>query len=352
MNKRLYHELILNYFSKLDIDSLKLHLKDGYTYQDTTKEIFLEKIEEIFQSLKTAGDTELIICKGNCCSEECSNTGKSGYKMIGNQSRSHISLIFETKQDDIKDIYQCHHMNTELDPGELKRSFFIRLGKDDDVNFKKDLSYYIKVNEASQAFQELYTSPASVFTFEEICYWLDKHYFLNDKIGSYTVFEPLMRWTPFTECYAYFSKWREYIEANLKKIEEANKSLVEIQEKEDKLIEWVLKFEGLFDEAPFDMMYMAIKSQNNYTIENKEDIHFTGYEFQQAFDFTEELQIHQKQLLKKYNTLTKAETRIAFNDSQINQIHVDIFKLSYHLEQRRLARELGIEIPLNITSDF
>jgi len=303
-----YHKLILTYFSKLDIDGLKLHLKDGYSYQDTTKEIFLEKIEEIFTSLKTAGDTELIICKGTCCSEECDNAGKTGYLMIGNQSRSHISLIFELDNDDIKDIYQCHFMNTDKDAGELKRSLFIRLGKDDDVSFRKDLGYYIKVNEATQAYRELYTTPTSVITFSELCYWLDKHYFLNEKIGAYTVFEPLMRWTPFSESYAYFSKWREYIEVNLTQIYEANKRLLEIRFNEEKLIEWV----------------------------------------QQAFDFAENHQLHQKQLLKKFNTLTIEETRLIFNESQINQLHSDVFKLSYHLEQRRLAKELGIEIPFNI----
>jgi hypothetical protein len=347
-----YHKEILSYFTRLDIEGLKLYLKDGYSYQDTTKEIFLEKIEEIFQSLKTTGDTELIICKGTCCSEECSNAGKTGYLMIGNQSRSHISLIFELEHDDIKDIYQCHFMNTNKDAGELKRSLYIRLGKDDDVSFRKDLSYYIKVNEATQAYSELHTTPTSVITFLELCYWLDKHYFLNEKIGAYTVFEPLMRWTPFTESYAYFSKWREYIEANLTQIEEANKCLLKIQDIEEKLIEWVLKFDKLFDEAPFEMMYMAIRSNEVYTIEGKENIHFIGHEFQQTFDFAENHQTHQKQLLKKFNTLTKEETRLIFNESQINQLHSDVFKLSYHLEQRKLAKELGIEIPFNIENDI
>lgn len=343
-----YSIAILTYFSKLDIESLKVELKECYTYQDTTKEIFLEKIEEIFNSLKKAGDTELIICKGICCSEECANSGKSGYTMIGNHSRSHISLIFETQQDDIKDIYQCHHMITEINPGELKRSLFIRLGKDDDFNFKKDLAYYIKVNDATQAYQELYTTPESVLTFPELCYWLDRHYFLNEKIGAYTVFEPLMKWTPFTETYAYFSKWREYIEANLRQLTDANKNLSSITEDEEKLIEWVVKYDPLFDLAPFDIMYMAINNNGIYTIENKEKIHFTGKEFQLAFDFTEKHRKHQEKLVEKYNTLTKEETRIAFNDSQIDQIHLDIFKLSYHLEQRKLAKELGIEIPFHI----
>ena len=48
MNQNTYVQNILYYFSQLDWDRLYFYLKDEYSYQDTTKEIFLSKIKKNF----------------------------------------------------------------------------------------------------------------------------------------------------------------------------------------------------------------------------------------------------------------------------------------------------------------
>jgi hypothetical protein len=81
----------------MDIAKLRLQLKDDYTYDETTKEIFLNKIESVFEAQKNLGDTELIIYKGACAGKKCDNCGKKGYRFIGNHSRSYIDLLFENE---------------------------------------------------------------------------------------------------------------------------------------------------------------------------------------------------------------------------------------------------------------
>lgn len=43
----------------MDTAKLRLYLNDEYTYEDATKEIFLNEVEEDFKAYKNSGDTAL-----------------------------------------------------------------------------------------------------------------------------------------------------------------------------------------------------------------------------------------------------------------------------------------------------
>ncbi len=79
----------------MDIDTLGLVLDDNKTYQDVSKELFLQKVKEGFDDFKKYGDTELLIYPGRCISTKCSNSGKRGYSFIGGTSKLHLDMIFE-----------------------------------------------------------------------------------------------------------------------------------------------------------------------------------------------------------------------------------------------------------------
>ena len=85
-----YLQSVLNYFATMDINNLRLYLKDEYPYQDTTKEIFLNKVSAIFKSCQKLKDTKLIIYKGKCGGRTCDNCGKPGYRFVGNISKNHF----------------------------------------------------------------------------------------------------------------------------------------------------------------------------------------------------------------------------------------------------------------------
>ena len=52
-------ELIIENFESMNLSMLDVLLDDDKTYQDARKEVFIEKIEEIFSKLKSNGDTRL-----------------------------------------------------------------------------------------------------------------------------------------------------------------------------------------------------------------------------------------------------------------------------------------------------
>lgn len=98
----------------MDIDKLRLDLKDEYTYEETTKELFLNEIEAVFKAHKYCGDTELLISKGACGSKTCDNCGVKGYRFVGNHSKNYMDLLFVMEGDDIKDIFECVQFKTDV----------------------------------------------------------------------------------------------------------------------------------------------------------------------------------------------------------------------------------------------
>jgi hypothetical protein len=96
-----YLQAILSAYAELDIEKLRFHLKDEYSYEDTSKDIFLEKMEKIFKQHKHLEDTELLMFRGKCGSDECENCGKGGYRFVGNHSKNYLDLLFMEEEGDV-----------------------------------------------------------------------------------------------------------------------------------------------------------------------------------------------------------------------------------------------------------
>ena len=104
----------------MDIGKLRLYLKDEYTYNNLTKEIFLNEIEGVFEAYKNSGDTELHIFNGACASKTCDNCGLKGYRFVGNNSKNYMDLLFVMEGDDIIDIFDCVQFKSEVEIEGLK----------------------------------------------------------------------------------------------------------------------------------------------------------------------------------------------------------------------------------------
>jgi len=290
MKQNTYLQTILYCFSILDLDKLQFYLKEEYTYQDTTKEIFLNKIKDIFEAHKNSGDTALLIYEGVCGHEKCGNCGKSGYRFIGNKSRNYFDLLYIITDDDIKDIFQCREFQTHLDSGELKNDAFIHIDLDDEVTFNKTPEYWAKVYSATAAYSEMITTPPRQIDFEELSYWVDKHSVSDASIGNYNIFKPGMKWSPFSKLYADLKETRLYISNHLNEFRQANYLITQI-ETEQNLIDWVLKYEAIYEEASVDLLYSFRKEGENYILNEQKLILVTGDEFFQTLTFIEFYQI-------------------------------------------------------------
>jgi hypothetical protein len=347
MSTNSYLQLILTCFSSLDIAGLRLHLKDDYPYQATTKEIFLNEIEEIFKAHKHSGDTELLMYEGRCVGTNCDNCGMKGYRFVGNNSKNYMELLFEVAAGDIIDIIDCPHFKPEVEIQGLGTKADIYFDSDDRVTFHKTPEYLEKVFSATNAYSELVTDPPKLINFKEIGNWLDKHSELNARIGSYEMFGPTFKWTPFSRLYDDLQVFKSYISDHLNELVQANISFNEIVS-EQNLIDCVLKYESIYDEASSDLQYSFKKVGENYILNERDLILFSGEEFFQTLNFVEFYKIHYWELLSKYTTYTEDEISKLFNNSDSQTDTSDILSLKFHLEKRKELEKLGINIPFDI----
>lgn len=340
-----YIETILNCFATLDIEKLRFYLKEEYSYEDTTKEVFLNEIEKIFDAHKNSGDKELLIYSGKCTSETCDNCGKGGYRFVGNHTKNCLSLIFIKEGDDIKDIFCCSEFQTDTDPGELGGCADIYINTDDRIDFNKTPEYWSKVNSALAAYDEIITTPPTKLDFDTMMYWLDKHSFTNARIGNYDLFgSPLMKWTNFSRLYSELKELKNFILSYEDVVRDAQKRFGQITD-EQGLIDWLLSHETLFKKVPFEFKYGAI-TEGGYKLDTKTPILFTGDCFNTVFQFINSYTKHDTELLVKYSTYNGEDVSEIFCDENYRNDTDHVFSLRFHLEKRKEAEELGIKMPL------
>lgn len=340
-----YTQTILGYFTSMDIAKLRLYLKDDCTYQDTSKEMFLKEVASIFDAHKNSGDTELLIYKGACGSQLCENCGKKGFRFVGNHSRNYTDLLFVTDGDDIKDIYSCEQFKTDAETDDLGTRAYIYINHDDRVSFIKTPEYWSKVHAAKAAYSEIITTPPTHLNFEEFNFWVTTHADLNARIGNYDLFNPSMRWTPFSSLYSDLMKIVSCESKYLNDFIEANYLTSQI-ETEQTLIEWLLKYEVIYEDAPLYLTYQFVKEDGSYKWNNGNPILFHGDIFLETFSFLEFYQTNYEELMQKYTTYTDAEESEYRSKQSVDKKRFDIFSLRFHLDRRQALEKSGVNIPL------
>jgi len=350
MDSNLSHPAILSFFASLNIDKLRFYLKEEYSYQNTTKEIFLIKIEKIFDDFKNSGDTELIRILGACASKSCPNCGMKGSRFVGNHSGNYLDLIFDETADNIKDIFYCSEFEPFTKTEGSGKKYSIYFDMDNDVKFHKSLEYWVKVNAANVAYSEIITTPPQLLDYEELCYWLEKYAELYKSIGEYNMFSLTYKWTPFCKLYSELMEFKSYISDHIQEITAAN-NFINHNETEQNLIDWILKHEAIYEEASMDLMYSLKKEGENYILDEQKLILFTGDLFCQILTFIEYYQGHNDKLLLKYNTYTREEEADEYNKLNSDSADVDVFSLRFHLARRNELAEIGITIPLYMKKD-
>ena len=342
-----YIQSILNFFCSMDIDTLRFFLKDEYTYEDTSKEIFLNEIEGVFNAFRHAGDTELLLYKGRCAGERCENCGKKGYRFVGNKSKNYLDFIFETEGDDIKDIYSCSIFKSDIEIDGLGSKEYIDINDDDLVTFEKTPEYWSKVNSALLACSEIISGPTKRISFEEMNYWVNKHTVTDEFIGHFDEYSPTMKWTNFSRLYNQLQTLRDYITRNLNDIELANQKINQINNEQD-LIDWILNFEFVYNDAPSDFKGFVEKENEHFIWNWDEPVIFEKEIFTQVFSFLTFFSENNDRLLEKYAIYSFNEIIEMINYHNPVSWEIDFFSLKFHLENRKGLEEIGITIPFYI----
>lgn len=328
----------------MKIDNLRLYLKERSTYGNTTQEIFLNEIERIFDIHRNSGDTELLTYEGTYAGLPFETCGKKGYRFVGNHSKSYFDLLFEIEKDDIKSISGGEFFipGTEITEVGTKNEFYISL--DDRISPSPKPDYWANVHKAAIAYSEII--PPKQLDFQDLGNWINEHSMLYKKLGGFDCLEPSMHWYPFVRLYCDLLELWSCISTHNIEINEANRLISQLNNEQD-IINCVIKYEWLYKEVPLlALIEFEHKADDSY-IFNKQIMLF-GDEFSQILSFEQCYSEHNHKLLNKYYIYTEQEEAEMYNEENIRDEKPNINSLKFHLEQRRIMEELGINLPFNL----
>ena len=327
---------LIKAITSMDTNALEMILEDGVTYQDTSKEIFLQKLNDIFQLFHQNGDNELIAIKGKCHSKICENKNKKGVSFIGNVSGLYIDLIIENEEGAVKDIYECKDFcKNENTSFKQTRKLSLNIFVYEKKTFKPINNYNNIDKETIEATNKLKQYNNTEITKEQIIKWVDDHEELYNSMNWMTWNNlPYKDQSYFNQVYIDIYKVYEFLFLE----DETLLALYEYRtleiENELPLLQWLAKFEYLFDLLTFlhpdvvseeSMKSGIIILHNDYTTFFKTDLLKNCIELHEIFD------THYYNKLKKYNTLSEKEQEniIPFDDD-----YEQNSSLKYHLQKR------------------
>ena len=256
MNK----DQIIEGISKMDIKLLALVLDENRSYCDTTKEIFLEKLQnKIFDEFTVYEDTFLIPYEGKCVSTMCSNVGCSGYSFVGNNSNCHLDLVFKETDHGISDIRYCHQFQTDDENVIREGKFVFGFSEDEKIDFIPTPEYAELIKQCFCAYTELIQEDVVLLHKEEYVPWLEKYKELFTSFPE--VYARFNRCSKFTYLYSQLSALADCLNNEV----DAKKALEEftlIQSSDEALLQdWLVRYGSISSKFIEVIMYHASEEE-------------------------------------------------------------------------------------------
>jgi hypothetical protein len=324
-------ELIIKGFQYMDCDMLDILLEDNKTYQDATKKVFIEKINEAFSKLKKFGDTFLIPYQGFCNYQACNNRGCRGYSFVGNKSNKHIDLIFEELDNDVNDIYHCNGFKNNDISVETENLISIDIKNDEKADFKPSFDFLIKSQKCKLAYEELTQYQATIIDKDVYLVWLEKFYQLYKSFNPLQI--PYVEFNKFYWLYYRINELKDFLETS-DYAKEAVKEFQTIEKSnEPQLLKWLIKYEKTADNLTlflYEDLDIEYPEKSEYfevdvlKINTSDFIHIAKFKF--LFDE------HYWIMLEKYTTSSTEETTRYINEN--GEMTNFNNSLTYHIDKR------------------
>lgn len=330
-------EAFLYYMAKLDNGMLSEILEDSRTYQDTTKELFMERLTEVLEKFKEWGEDTLLEAIPGVCSNKKCNIGCCGYAFEGNCSGLHLDLIIEKSNGQILDIFDCSEFKTdtkELDPD---KSLSIEIYPDEEVGFQPTEEYLMTLHQCNNACDELLKKEKTVLNINTAEQWLDKYKELSK---SFDIFYMPGRYKKFDRLYHRIKNLYDYVEYK----EECGEALkfydktVRNKENENRIVHWLVKYERLGNEVFEGFIENYFKKEEQqiaglFPLHKEYSLLIDLQDFETQLSFKKLFDKYYQEKLKKYYTLTDEE-RTKLLEKDDGWIKID--SLRYHLERKNI----------------
>lgn len=347
-----YLDQILDCFASMDIEGLRMYLKDEYEYQKASKEVFLNRIEEIFEKMNLLGDSSLKVFPGACCHSGCNpEMTRAGYRFIGDVTHNFFDLRFiiaPRENDQVKDIteiFNCNYFLTNENTRELGERFEVLIFKDEELDFHSTPEHLIYTDQAIRAQSELVSIPIQTIDWEYALSWLFRHkQTFNYVYENDNTFE-VSKWTKFKFTYRDLEEVIEIFQ-KLAQFEIFKFSSLQIEENEVELISVILKIEEILDSS---LMFFRKKIEFNnldYYWNFRNEFYLIGELISEVGRWMDEwFYPTQKMLVEKYFALSEGEIDKIIELDYLEETDLKLDLLFTHMGIRKKAELIGEWIP-------
>lgn len=180
---------VLKAISEMNVSMLEVVLEENNTYQDADKSVFIDKISNVFDSLKAEKNTHLDPSYGSCDSEICTNRGCNGVAFVGNKSGSSLNLILVEGDNDYKDIYSCSNFKTKDKSITITKNYSLDIKADEKANFNPPNDKLKIFDDCKTAFSDI-AKLKKEFDSKVVLNWVEKHSWLFNEIRTDVYFLP------------------------------------------------------------------------------------------------------------------------------------------------------------------
>lgn len=134
-------EFVVHCIQHMDLDTLDIIIDENKILQGTTKSVFLNKINQVFQEFKNNGDSELTPYKGFCNAYGCKRDQGEGYSFEGNVSKKHFAIKLTESEDNKVYIENCFDFEIYDTSIEISEVISYYVYEDEKKDFVSDAKY-------------------------------------------------------------------------------------------------------------------------------------------------------------------------------------------------------------------
>lgn len=338
---------VLGAIVKMDSALLDLLLDEDVDFSGVQRELFLSRLNKIFGVFRKAGDTELQFHTVNISRDDNQNSVNYEYRFSGIQTEDYFKLVFEEQGFSITSISQGFSAwEAEVEDDEFEgMEYYFCFFEDDKINFTGSADYYIVLQQAMAAYDEIKAQWSDTLNFEDLVLWRDKHVSLFETIREISPIGFKMRWDLFTYLFEDVNELSDYINNNISFLHEMYSRMQAIQT-EEQLLDWLLSYEEAIGLIPLPLKYGVI---HEYMFEAmcQNYLPLVGEAFEMGVSVFKFFCIYQPRILSKYSIYSPDEIA-DINEQEGSHAYTFLFSLRFHISQREEARKLGIEYALYV----
>jgi len=223
---------------ELNIGLLEVLLDDTPICEKLRNDLFIERMEVVFNTFKASKDTFLMQYKGNCFNTRCKNKCK-GYVFVGNHSKKQFHVLCEETEEDLLSFYPIGNrlISKDISTENVENIPFPTTYCIDEVDY--DGRYNSSIRQMDEAIRELTKDNDGFISKHDYIPWVEKHEsFEKENDSLKNEFNH-----PFFDYYSKLSTLCEYLqkEEEVARSMQAYNILNKINEKS--LLQWLVQYQ-------------------------------------------------------------------------------------------------------------